>query len=355
MKSNNIVFLYTELAGYTLACLKEVTKQGVNVHLFNYPVNREAPFEFKPEPGITFYNRFNYKLLELQARISEINPSVIVCSGWIDKDYLKVCGFWSNKCKTVLALDTKWEGWWRQYLATFISPFAIKRNFHYAWVPGTLQAIYAKKLGFKKSNIYKGFYACDFAAFHLHYIVNKVEKANKFPHRFIYIGRYYNFKGIQDLWKAFIELQEDFPTDWELWCLGTGDLEPVVHPKIKHFGFIQPDEIENFVSNTGVFVLPSYEEPWGVVVHEFAAAGFPLICSDKVGAVEAFLQQSINGYTFKAGSITDLKNKMLQVVKCKDEVLYEMGAKSAAIAHIITPKTWADTLVTIAGNNLNFD
>ena len=47
--------------------------------------------------------------------------------------------------------------------------------------------------------------------------------------------------------------------------------------------FIQPENLEK-VKNAGCFVLPSLKDNWGVVVHEFAAAGLPLIISDGVGA-----------------------------------------------------------------------
>lgn len=44
----------------------------------------------------------------------------------------------------------------------------------------------------------------------------------------------------------------------------------------------------NLMKQCGVFILPSRIEPWGVVVHEFSAAGFPLLLSDQVGSAESF-------------------------------------------------------------------
>ena len=47
------------------------------------------------------------------------------------------------------------------------------------------------------------------------------------------------------MWNAFVKWQQNNPSDWELWCVGTGDEweNKVEHDKIKHFGFIQPSKM----------------------------------------------------------------------------------------------------------------
>jgi glycosyltransferase involved in cell wall biosynthesis len=209
---------------------------------------------------------------------------------------------------------------------------------------------FAKRLGFNKQNTLTGLYSCDYSFFHNLFLQCKEEKQKKFPHRFIYVGRYYDFKGVTDLWHAFIDLQKEFPNEWELWCLGTGDVPPIVHPKIKHFGFVQPKDMQKFIAECGVFVLPSRFEPWGVAVHEFASAGFPLLCSDEVGAAEMFLKNNENGFMFKAKNILQLKNVMKKIISLSDDKLFSMGEMSAELAKQITPDRWADTLFQIANN-----
>jgi glycosyltransferase involved in cell wall biosynthesis len=163
------------------------------------------------------------------------------------------------------------------------------------------------------------------------------------------VGRYIERKGIQDLWNAFTELCEETGTDWELWCCGTGPLgeTAIQHPQIKHLGFVQPKEMEKVISETAVFVLPSHKEPWGVVVHEFAAAGFPLICSDKIGAATQFLEKGQNGYCFEASNSEDLKVRMKQIISKTDDELIEMGQRSFRNASQNTPEIWADKLMNI--------
>lgn len=345
-----VVFLYTEIADYFLAACKALLKKGVVVHIIRWPVNKEAPFKFIYPEGLHIYERSDYDYDQLECLIEKINPDIIVCSGWIDKGYMSVCKKFKHKITTVIALDNHWRGNIKQRIASMVSPFYLKRRFSKCWVPGQLQYQYALKLGFTPSQIETGFYSCDFELFHSEYLKNKEQKLKHFPKRFLYVGRYYEFKGIKDLWAAFIELQKEEPNDWELWCLGTGDVEPVKHDKIKHFGFIQPQELPEFIKKTGVFVLPSHFEPWGVVVHEFAAAGFPVICSDEVGARVAFVEQEKNGYIYKAGNKQELKQRMKDIMKSPDSKLLEFSHKSVEKAKENTPEIWADKLIKMILN-----
>lgn len=349
MEKKRIIFLYTEIATYFLACLEKLALYpNVEITVVRWPVNKEAPFDFSFSQSITFYTRTDFNSDEnLISFINKLNPSFIYCSGWIDKGYLKVCKKYKNKIPVVVGFDNQWMGTLKQRIAGFISPFKILNHFSHCWVPGILQEEYARKLGFKKEQILTGFYSCDFDFFHNEYLTNKLEKEKIFPKRFIYVGRYYEFKGIRNLWKAFDELQTEFPNDWELWCLGTGDIEPIVHPKIKHFGFVQPAELSTYLKNTGVFVLPSFFEPWGVVVHEFVSSGFPIICSDKVGSRTAFVENNYNGYIYESDDINALKTVLKKIVDSDTTALFKMAENSVEKAKQITPEIWAKQLISL--------
>jgi glycosyltransferase involved in cell wall biosynthesis len=345
-QQQKILFLYTEIAGYLLSSVNALIENyAVEVHIVRWPVQQEAPFEFADNSKIKLYQRQAYDNSGLLELAGQLDPDIIICSGWVDKGYLNVVSKFKGKIPTVLTLDNHWLGSAKQQVARVLSPFVLKSKFSHAWVPGTPQVAYAKKLGFKK--ISTGFYSADVTVFESYYNANREAKKAAFPHRFIYIGRYLDFKGIFDMWEAFLRLQGEQENDWEFWCLGTGDdyAKRVEHPKIKHFGFVQPSEIGQYIEQTGVFVLPSHKEPWAVTVHEFAAAGFPLICSDKVGAVDRFMDEGKNGYVHRAGNQEELFQAMKNMVNKTDEELLEMGAKSVALAHSITPKSWADTLM----------
>jgi len=341
------LFLYTEIAEYVLACCNELTKHG-DVHIVRWPVNKEAPFQFQTNEKIKLYPKTDYNQEQLTQLVKSINPDVIVCSGWIDKDYLKITKAYFKKIPTVMTCDTHWNGSFKQRLATVISRITLLNIFSHAWVPGQIQKQYVLNLGFKESNIQTGFYSCDLDYFESVYQSQKAQKQEFFPKRFLYVGRYYEFKGIKELWQAFIELQNEQPYDWELWCLGVGDIQPINHPKIKHFGFVQPKDLANYTSQTGVFILPSRFEPWGVVVHEFAASGFPLLLSNKVGAKEQFLQEGKNGFVFKSESVNDIKQALKKIMNTKESDLIAMSDYSNTLSKSISPKLWVESLLRMA-------
>jgi len=341
-----VLFLYTELADYFLKCCEELSRSA-EVHIIRWPVNKEAPFEFKVVDGVKIYDKTQYSFEELQSLVKNIQPDVLVCSGWIDKSYLKITRTYYRKIPTILTCDTRWKGTLKQYAAIVLSRVFLLNTFSDAWVPGRAQKNYVKKLGFKSKNIHEGFYCCDLKKFNETYLNNKVKKENNFPKRFLYVGRYYDFKGIEDLWSAFIEFQNETPNDWELWCLGTGSIQPIEHPKIKHFGFVQPNNLEPILENSGVFVLPSRFEPWGVVVQEYAAAGFPMLISNQVGAQETFLKEGENGFSFPANDVKTLKTQLKKIIDLNPKELLLMSEKSHLSAQRISPKTWAETVLKI--------
>lgn len=350
MQKPKILFLYTELAAYFLACIKQLAQQSSGeIHIVRWPVNNEAPFEFGDLPdNVGIYDRNMHTTTELMELTEKIQPNVIYCSGWIDKSYIKVCQVWRKKVPVVGGFDTQWKGNLKQWLNVALSPFTIKKYFSHVWVAGEPQKKYAIKLGFAPNRILMGVYSADVAYFNQLYQAKQIQNTNTFPKRFIYVGRYLEFKGVFDLWEAFIQ-SKVHETGWELWCLGTGDLwdKRIEHHAIKHIGFVQPSQMNKYINQTTVFVLPSRFEPWAVALHEFCAAGFPVIVSDQVGAATAFVQHHCNGYIFKAGEVDQLAKCFQEFSQTTDLQIIEMGKKSHELAQTITPESWSATLLSL--------
>ena len=268
---NKILVLYTELADYILNSFNHYTqKYSSEIHVVHWPINNEAPFSFNEDNNIKLYDKSSLNFEAILQLVEDINPDAIICAGWMDKDYIAIVKKYKKNIPTILTMDNHWEGNLKQQILRFVSPFYLKKIFSHIWVPGKPQKKYAEKLWFKDEQILTGFYVAN----------EKIFENIKYSQEntFVYIGRYIKHKGITDLWTAFIELKEEFPNNWKLKCIGTGDLwkQRVEHNNIEHFGFLQPNEISDKITG-GIFVLPSHFEPWGVVVHEFVMAGFPMI------------------------------------------------------------------------------
>ncbi len=338
-----ILFLYTELAQYFLACCNELAKHNFEVHIVRWPVNEEAPFVFNVEQ-LRIYERKNFDRKKLLNLVKEIHPNLLVCSGWIDSDYLYAVKNAKVICKKVLILDNHWKNSIKQRLGAIYSKKTIVPYFDYAWVPGDHQKLFAQKMGFEPQKIVSGYYCADTNKFIKIYERRGNSEAFAQRKRFIYIGRYYDFKGIIDLWDAFSSLTELERNGWELWCLGTGSIKPLEHPSIKHFGFVQPDKLEGILNECSVFVLPSKKEPWGMVVHEMALAGFPMILSDHVGAAEQFLKLSENGYLFTAGDKNGLKKQLLNYIKMSTIELNLMSERSHKVGCGYQLNDWVEKI-----------
>lgn len=341
-----ILVLYEELALYLITGFNVLAeKNNCEILIISKRVNSVAPFKFDAtHKNISIKEREDFSDEKLLALCNDFKPDVVFLGGWVYKPYLNIVK--SLRKKTVLAFDNQWNGSLRQILGCLFFKWTLKKFIAKAFVAGQKQADFAKRLGFEDKDIKKGLYCCDYDLYSS-YAKLKTSTDASIPKRFLYVGRYAKEKNVENLWKAFIDLQKEKPNEWELWCLGKGDIIPVKHAGIKHFGFKQPDELSDIIANSGVFVLPSSFEPWGVVVHEYAAAGFPVLCSDKVGAVDLFVKDNINGFIFNAENSEQLKDKLNKFTEMPEAGLKAMAQKSAELASQLTPQIWADKLMNI--------
>lgn len=349
-----VVFLSCNPSGYLFTCITRLVKEhDVQAMVVHYPLDKDAPFQLNTQnKEILYLDKSSFSQPTLISRIQEFHPDVIFCSGWADKEYMQVCKDMKGKTKRVLKFDNPWRNTMKQNLMRVIGPLYLRKFFDACWVSGRPQREYARRCGFQEKEISEGGYSGDYEYFHQAYLRNKENKKKKFPHRFIYVGRYIPIKGVDFMWNAFYEFQQETPNDWELWCLGKGELRPVMpeHPSIRDFGFIQPAEMEKFVAETGVFIMSSIKDHWGVAVHEYAASGFPLVCSSGVYAYTAFLKNGYNGFVHEPNNKKSLKEALRKVISLPDEKLWEMGNRSAELAAGMTPSVWASIAWQYAGS-----
>jgi glycosyltransferase involved in cell wall biosynthesis len=343
------LFLYTELAGYTVNCFQGHLSRYPEdeIAVVHYPVNPEAPFDFQEIPGVKYYLKDKIGLDGIFELVREFNPDLILCSGWADREYVKIARILRSEHTFVLCFDNMWLGTLRQRLLLPIGKYILKPLFSFCWVPGVPQKKFALKLGFKSDQVFSGFYATDTKLFeNLRLQKAAYTRPVNDKKRLLCVARYIPEKGYDFLWKAFQNLYSKGFEDWELWCVGTGELfnERIEHAAIRHLGFLQPEELDYVVKNCDVFVLPSLFEPWGMAVQEFAAAGFPLVLSSAVGSRTAFLEENVNGVLFEAGNQEDLEAKLRQMMTAGNDEWNRMSARSAELAEANNAENWSETL-----------
>lgn len=342
-----LLILYSEIAGYTLACLDQLLQRpDLQVRLIRWPVNAEAPFHFEFGERIEVIDRSTLSQAELEEQVRGFAPDAIFTSGWIDKGYLKALPQRPRGCPVICGLDNQWTGSLRQRVATWLSPWLVRRHFDFMWGAGPRQRAFARQLGYDDAHIREGYYSADVARFnHAYQQQHAARFSAEGPRRLLYVGRIMAHKGIEELVAAF--LQTDPALGWQLELVGKADdsVDLPQHARISQRDFVQPEALPAIYGQAQAFAFPSRVEPWGVAIHEAAAAGLPLLASDAVGAADVFLEEGQNGFRHQAGSVASLHEALQRLMACDAEPLQRMGDHSHALAQRITPQTWADTLL----------
>ena len=157
------------------------------------------------------------------------------------------------------------------------------------------------------------------------------EKLNIQPDNFVFVfvGRIVSDKGINELIKAFSELQaveNNEPTGIKLLLVGglENDLDPLnpetlaeinQNKDIISVGFQQ--DVRSFFAIADALVFPSYREGFPNVVMQAGAMGLPSIVSDINGCNEIIVEGE-NGLIIPPKNVEKLKEKMLTLAKDKN-------------------------------------
>ena len=348
-----ILYLYSELCGYNISTMKALTKKGAKVTVVHWDHKKLGEYNYRGNDEINEYKRSKLNRKDILELAKKINPNITVISGWQDKGYLYTAKYLkSNKKIVVCALDTNWENSIKNYVMKLLTKLNITSIFysHY-WIPGYPQYEFLKKLSIDDSKIIFNALSADLTIFESSFHRYKDEKERHYPHRFLYVGRLSWQKSIPLLISAWKDIQEK-NTDWELVLIGNGNLKDSAegYKNIKILNWLQPEDLHEEIKKSGCFIVPSHWEPWAVTVHEFCAAGMPMILSDKIGARTTFLIDNHNGYTFESKNLESLKNALLKVINDSDKNLFQMGKHSHEISKKITPEISAASLLSCIKN-----
>jgi glycosyltransferase involved in cell wall biosynthesis len=117
--------------------------------------------------------------------------------------------------------------------------------------------------------------------------------------------------------------------------VGAGELEAdlrryvVEHriPDVHFFGFRNQSELPRFYALADVFILPSEDEPWGLVINEVMAAALPVVATQEIGAVADLVVNGDNGFVYQSGDVTALSSALRSLVS-NPELPLVMGRRS---------------------------
>lgn len=102
-------------------------------------------------------------------------------------------------------------------------------------------------------------------------------------------------------------------------------MDPQVH--IYAEGFKSEQEVRKYYQAADVFVLPTREDVWGLVVNEAMAAGLPVITTDHCGAGLELIENGVNGYIVPTED-TDTLKKKIELLLNENVILEKMRQKN---------------------------
>ena len=150
-------------------------------------------------------------------------------------------------------------------------------------------------------------------------------------------GRLVPRKGTDVLLRAFAALKPHMP-DAGLLLIGYGPEETRLKEltmalnveDVRFTGHVPLQDLPGYYACADVFVLPSWGEPWGLVINEAMAAGLPVIATDQVGASVDLIRDGVNGYVTPARDPVALAHALRQVLDDPARAA-QMGQQSAQV------------------------
>jgi len=338
-----VVFLIIDYAPHQVVSIQSLIKfYDIEVYSFTQNKIDSVPFDSNKFFHF-FYGDFSRD--NILNQILNINPSFIVVSGWINKDFVWISSKIRKKLKisTVACSDTQWRNTLSQNLNCLFSFFYIKNAFSHIWVSGILQYEYAVRLGFSRKNIIFNSLSCDlelFSNFSIDF------KRSSYPRNFLFVGRFIPLKGIDLLLEAWNLISDK--KNWTLTLIGEGSMFDKVssYNNVIIKDFLSQKQLINEYKFSGCFVLPSLFEQWGLVIHEAAACGLPIIATDVCGAVPHFLIDGFNGFKVNT-SIDSIKLALIKIMSMDDQDLFKFGENSKLLSKSITPEIGAAQLMSL--------
>lgn len=279
--------------------------------------------------GVTF---FSPKVKGLEELLTRENFDVILIQGWNHYAYVKAA--WLAKkagLKVLLRCEATDHVSSSRGLIKFIRERIVKFLFarvDYFMAIGSRNLEFYKKRNIKPERIGSMPYCVDNIYFRnkakeadLGALRNKINLKNDRP-VILYASKLTARKHADLLLEAYISLNEPKPN---LIFVGDGELLEVLKIKTEESklenvyftGFCNQSELPAYYSLADIFVLPSVNETWGLVVNEAMNAGCAIVVTEQVGSGADLVINGKNGFVVEADSIPALVNALSALLKNK--------------------------------------
>lgn len=164
-------------------------------------------------------------------------------------------------------------------------------------------------------------------------------EGDRLPATVLYVGSLTERKGVQYLLDSFASIHRQLPIA-RLIIVGDGPLKEQLKGRaaelrldgaVTFAGFVQPQRLSEYYEQAGLFLFPTLEDTFGVVIAEAAAFGLPLVTSPYAGATSEFVQDRENGYVVEPTDTNAVAQAALRILT-DPKLQAEMSRRSREIA-----------------------
>ncbi len=167
-----------------------------------------------------------------------------------------------------------------------------------------------------------------------------------------YIGSLNYRKGCRELIEAWHQLEKISQKKATLMLIGTGKLEAELKSycddntlqQVRFIGSIPYEDLVLYYVASDVFIIPTLEDNWSLVVPEAMACGLPILCSKYNGCWPELVHDGKNGWVFDP---LDPKDFIRALKLCLDnrKDLKWMGETSRQIIRLFSPERAAHSIL----------
>jgi len=171
---------------------------------------------------------------------------------------------------------------------------------------------------------------------------------------FLYVGRMIAQKGLKEFiqgWTLLNELTAGNVQSRALFVMVGGGMEEENLRKqasdlgltnVRFTGELDYDKLAIYYASSDVFVIPTLEDNWSLVVPEAMACGLPILCSQFNGCWPELVHQDINGWVFDPLDPRDILKCIQACITTRICELRRMGDRSKIIIEEHTPNKAAE-------------
>jgi 1,2-diacylglycerol 3-alpha-glucosyltransferase len=301
-------------------------------------------------------------------KLAELNPQVVLVPGYYTAPAL-AAAVWARRHnrKAILMTETTRGDHRRMWWKEAVKGRLIRSLFDAAIAGGSRHVEYLQELQFPASRIGRCYDVVDNEFFRKGAAqFRKSQTAAKFqlPDRYLlYVGRLAPEKNLEALIRGFAKAVRR-GAKFSLVLVGEGPLrgklerqvqEAGLEPRVVFAGLKTTAQILPYYAFAHSFVLPSYREPWGLVVNEAMAAGLPVLVSRRCGCSDDLVEHGSNGLLFAADNEEELTAAILRADRWSAQERDSMGRRSENLIAHYSLQHWAEEVFRLVRTLSNAD